>query len=98
MQYVAEREKLGLPSCSWSTSSPRKSKKRQAPVSPGVSKKNNFPSQVRLLAVLHLSLLFRKVSRSRGREKMVAIAVMPQCSKGDTNNDLTAYLYKLLEF
>ena len=39
VQYVAEHEKLGLPCCSWSTSSPGKSKKRQASMSPGVSKK-----------------------------------------------------------
>ena len=39
VQYVAEHEKLGLPCCSWSTYSPGKSKKRRAPVSPGVVKK-----------------------------------------------------------
>ena len=39
VQYEAEREKLGLPCCSRSTSSPGKSKKRRAPVSPGVVKK-----------------------------------------------------------
>ena len=39
VQYVVEHEKLGLPCCSWSTSSPGKSKKRRAPVSPGVMKK-----------------------------------------------------------
>ena len=42
VQYVAEHEKLGLPCCSWSTSSPGKSKKRRAPKSPGVVKKQ-FP-------------------------------------------------------
>ena len=36
-QYVAEHEKLGLPCCS--RSNPRKGKKRQASMSPGVSKK-----------------------------------------------------------
>ena len=61
-------------------------------------KKNNFLLQVRLLAVLHLSLLFRKVLRIRGQEEVVAIAVMPQFSKGDTNNNLLVYLYKLLAF
>ena len=66
-------------------------------MSPGVSK-NSFLLQVRLLAVLPLSLLFRKVLRSRGRGEVVAIAVMPQFSKGDTNNNLTVYLYKLLAF
>ena len=37
VQYVEEHEKLGLPCCS--RSSPGKSKKRRAPVSPGVTKK-----------------------------------------------------------
>ena len=39
MHYVAEHEKLGLSCCSRSTSSPGKSKRRRAPVSPGVVKK-----------------------------------------------------------
>ena len=39
VQYVAEHEKLGLPCCSRSMSSPGKSKKRRAPVIPGVLKK-----------------------------------------------------------
>ena len=39
LQYVAEHEKLGLPCCSRTTSSPLKSKKRRAPVTPGVVKK-----------------------------------------------------------
>ena len=39
VQYVAEHEKLGLLCCSNSASSPGKSKKRRAPVSPGVTKK-----------------------------------------------------------
>ena len=96
VKYVAEHEKLGLPCCSRCTSSPGKGKKRQASMSPGVSKKQFF-LQVHLLAVLHLSLIFRKVLRSRGRE-VVAIAVMPQFSKGDTNNNLTVFLCKLLAF
>ena len=64
---------------------------------PGVSKKR-FLLRVHLVAVLHLSLLSRKVLRSRGREEVVAIAVMPQCSKGDISNNLTVYLYKLPAF
>ena len=95
VQYVAEHEKLGLP-CS-SRSSPGKGKKRQSSSSPGVSK-NSFLFPARLLAVLHLSLLFRKALRSRGRGELVVIAVMPQYSKGDTSNNLTVYLYKLLAF
>ena len=39
VQYVAEHEKLGLSCCSRSASSPGKSKKRRAPVGPGVTKK-----------------------------------------------------------
>ena len=39
VQNKAEHEKLGLPCCSRSTSSPGKSKKKRAPVSPGVTKK-----------------------------------------------------------
>ena len=39
VQYVAEHEKLGLPCCSRSASSPGKTKKRRAPVSPNVAKK-----------------------------------------------------------
>ena len=67
VQYVEEHEKLGLPCCS--RSSPGKSKKRRAPVSPVATKKNNFLLQVRLLAVLHLSLLFRRVLRSRAEKQ-----------------------------
>ena len=94
-QYVAEHEKLGLPCCSWS--SPGKGKTRQSSVSPGVSK-NSFLFPAHLLAVLHSSLLLRKALRSRGRGEVVAIAVMPRYSKGDTSNKLTVYLYKLLTF
>ena len=42
VQYVAEHEKLGLPCCSRSASNPGKSKRRRAPVSPGVAKKTVF--------------------------------------------------------
>ena len=69
VQYVAEHEKRCLPCCSRSASSPGKSKKRRPPVSPSVAKKNSFLLQVHLLAVLHLSLLFRRVLRSRGEKK-----------------------------
>ena len=94
VQYVAEHQKFGLPCCSRYASSLRKSKKRRAPVSPGVAKKNKFLMQVHLLAVLHYSLLFRKVLRSLG--KAVVIAVKPHFSKGDTNNNLIVYLYEFL--
>ena len=39
MQYVGEHEKLGVPCCSRSKSSPGKSKKKRAPVSPRAKKK-----------------------------------------------------------
>ena len=95
VQYVAEHENLGLLCCN--RSSPGKGKKRQSSASL-VSRKNSFLFPARLLAVLHLSLLFRKALRSRGRREVVAIAVMPQYSKGNTSNNLTVYLYKLLTF
>ena len=64
VQYVEEHDKLGLLCCSRSASSPGKSKKRRVPVSPGVAKKDTFLLKVRLLAVLHLSLLLRRFWRS----------------------------------
>ena len=67
-------------------------------MSPGDAKKNSFLLKVRLLAVFHLSLLFRRVLRSRVREEVVVIAVMPQFSKGDTNNNLIVFMYRLLAF
>ena len=39
VQYVVEHEKLGLHCCSQPASSPGKSKKRRAPVRPGVANK-----------------------------------------------------------
>ena len=63
-----------------------------------VSRKRSFLFPVRPLVVLHLSLLFRKALRSRGQGEVVAITAIPQYSKGDTSNDLTVYLYKLLTF
>ena len=98
VKYVAEHEELGLPCCGQSASRPAKGKKRPAPVSPGVTKKNSFLLQDRLLAVLYLSLLLRRVLRSRGREEVVVIAVMPQFSKGVTNNNSILILYTLLTF
>ena len=62
-----------------------------------VSRKIYLLFLVHLLVVLQSSLLFRKVLRSRGRGEVVAIAAMPQYSKGDINNNLTVYLYKLLD-
>ena len=98
MHYVEEHEKPGLPCCSRSASSPEKGKKRRVPVNPVVAKKNNFQLKVSLLAVPHLNLLFRRVLKSRVREEVIVIAVMPQFSKGDTNNNLIVYMYRLLAF
>ena len=95
VHYVAEHEKLGLPCCS--RSSPGKGKKRQSSASP-VSQRRSFLFPARPLVVLHLSLLFRKALRSRGRGEVVAIAAMPQYSKGDTSNNRTVFLYELLKF
>ena len=52
-----------------------------------VLQKNGFLLQVHLLAVLHLSLLFRRVLKSRGQAEVVVVAVMPQFPKWDTNNN-----------
>ena len=95
VQYVEEHDKICLRCCS--QSSPRKSKKRQVPVSPGVAK-NSFLLKDHLLAVLRLRLLFRRNLRSRVREKVVVIAVMPQFSMGDINNNLFIYMHRLLAF
>ena len=89
---VEEHEKLGLPFYSGSASSPGKSNKRRVPVSPGVAKKINFQLKVRLLAALHLSLLFRRVLGSRVQEEVVVITVMPQFIKEDINNNLIVYI------
>ena len=40
----------------------------------------------------------QKSFEKSGRGEVVAIAAMPQYSKGDTSNNLTVYLYKLLTF
>ena len=97
VQYVAEHEKLGLPCCSWSTSSPGRSKKRRAPVSPGVVKKQFSVSSPSASRPFFESALQKRFEKS-GQEEVVAIAVMPQFSKGDTNNNLIVYLYKVLAF
>ena len=98
VQCVEEHGKLGLLCCKRSASNLGKSKKRREPVSPGVTKKNSFLLQVRLLAVPHLSLLLRKILRSRGREEVVVIAVMPPFSRGHINNNLIVHLYRFLAF
>ena len=63
-----------------------------------VSRKNSFLFPVRLLAVFQLSLLFRKALRSRGEEKWSRSPQCPSSPRGDTSNNLTVYLYKLLKF
>ena len=67
-------------------------------MSPGVPKTISFLVKVRLLAVLHLRLLFKRVLRSLVREEVVVIAVMPQFFKGDTLNNLIVYMYRLPAF
>ena len=94
VQYEAEHEKLGLPCCS--RSSPGKGKKRQSLMSPGVSKKQFSFCSPSVSRPSFESALERKALRSRGRGEAVAIAVMPQYSKGDTSNILTVHLYELL--
>ena len=84
VQYVEEHKKLGLPCCSRTMSSLRKSKKRRVPMSLVLAKKK-FLMKVRLLAVPHLKLLLKKVLRSQVQEEVVVIAVMPQFSKVDIN-------------
>ena len=90
VHYIEEHIILGVPCCSWSLSSPGKSKKRRVPVKLVVTKKNNSPARVRLLAVLNLKLPSRKVLRSRVPEEEVAIVAMPLCSSGDINKRLIA--------
>ena len=73
VQYAAEHEKLGLPCCSLSTSSPGKSKKRRAPVSPGVVKKQfsvSSPSASRPSFETALQKSFEKSgARRSGRDR-----------------------------
>ena len=95
VKYVAEHEKLGLSCCS--RSSPGKGKKRQSSTSPGVSKKQFSVSSPSVSCPSFESALQKSFEKS-GRGEVVAIAVMPQYSKGDTSNNLTAFLYKLLTF
>ena len=90
VEYVEEHEKFGLPCCSRYASSPGKSKFRRVPVSPSVVKK--LLLKVRLLAVLHLSLLLRRVLGNRVQEEVVVFAVMPQFSRGDVNDNLIVYI------
>ena len=98
LQYVEEHDKLGLLCCSRAVSSLRKSKKGRVPVSPDAAKKNSFLLKVCLLAVLHLKMLSRRVLRSRVQEEVVVISVISQFSKGDINNSLIVYMYRLLAF
>ena len=73
VQYVVEHEKLGLPCCSRSTSSPGKSKKRRAPVSPGFVKKQfsvSSPSSSRPSFESALQKCFEKSgARRSGRDR-----------------------------
>ena len=98
VRYIAEHNKLGLPSCNRFLSSPGKSKTRRVPVSSVVAKKNKFLLKARLQVLLHFQLLSRRVSRSRWRKEVVAIVATPQFSRGDMNNTSIVYMYRLLAF
>ena len=97
VRYVAEHEKLGLPCCSRSTSSPGKSKKKRVPVSPSVMKKQfsvSSPSASRPSFESALQKSFEKSGvRRSGRDRRKALVF-----KGDINNNLTVYLYEVLAF
>ena len=74
VQYVAEHEKLDLPCCSRSTSSPGKSKKRRPPVSPGVVKKQfsvSSPSASRPSFESALQISFEKSGARSGRDRRI---------------------------
>ena len=81
VQYIEEPNKLGLPCCSRSLSSPGKNKKRRMPVSPLVAK-NNFLLKVRLIVVVPLKLLSRRVLRSWCEKKMSRAAQCPSFPGG----------------
>ena len=97
VQYVEEHEKFGLPCCSRSASSPGRSEKRRAPLSPGGTKKQ-FSVASLSAGRPSLESVLQKSFEKSGREEVVLIAVMPQFSKGDINNNLIVYLYRLLAF
>ena len=76
VQYVAEHENLSLPCCSRSTSISVKSKKRRAPVSPGLVKKQfsvSIPSASRRSFETALQKSFEKSgARRSGRDRLNA--------------------------
>ena len=79
VQYVAEHEKLGLLCCS--RSSPGKGKKRQSSASTGVSKKQ-FPVCSPSVSRPSFESALQKSFDKSGGGEIVAIAVMPQYSRG----------------
>ena len=91
VQYVEEHEKLGLPCCSRSASSPGKSKKKRMPVSPGVAKKQ-FSVESPSASHPSFDSALQKSFEKSGREEAVVITVMPRFSKGDINNNLFVYV------
>ena len=97
VQNDEEHDQLFLLCCSWSASSPRKCKKGGCQWIPVLQKKQ-FSVESPSASRLHLSLLSRLVSRSWVREEVAMIAVMSQYSTGDINNNLIAYMYRLLAF
>ena len=97
VHYVAEHEKLGLLCCSQSALSPGGSKKRRAPMSPGVARKQ-FSGESPSASRPSFQSAPQKSFEKSGREEVVMVAVLPQFSKGDTKNNLIAYLYRHLAF
>ena len=95
VQYVAEHEKLGLPCCS--RSSPGKSKKRQSSMCPGVSKKQFSVSSPSVSRPSFESALEKSFEMSGARRSGCDCRNAP-VFQGDTSNNLTVYLYKLLTF
>ena len=96
-QYVEEHNKLGLPCCSQSVSSPGKSKKKRVPVSLLAAKKRfsvESPSASRpsFEAALEMSLE-KSGAKKSGRDHRNAPVFQEHI-----NNILIVYLYRLLEF
>ena len=97
-QYVEEHNRLDLPCCSRSVSSPWKRKKKRVPVSPVAAKKKHFsvesPCASRPLFEAALEKSFEKLgARKSGRDCCNA-----QFSKEDISNNLIVYMHRLLAF
>ena len=67
-------------------------------MSPGAAEKNSFLLKVRLLAVPQLNLLLRRLLKTSGARRIGRGCRNAQVPKGDINNNLIVYLYRLLAF